>query len=51
MKFIGDILPATLEFFSDRLLIWFLTLLFLVALMDHRQDLLNQHSQPERQIT
>jgi AI-2 transport protein TqsA len=34
MKFIGDILPATLEFFSDRLLIWFLTLLFLVALMD-----------------
>jgi AI-2 transport protein TqsA len=34
MRFTGDILPSALEFFSDRLLIWFLTLLFLAGLMD-----------------
>ena len=34
MQFTGDILPAALEFLSDRLLIWFLTLLFLAGLMD-----------------
>jgi len=33
-QFIADILPTALEFFSDRLLIWFLTLLFLVTLLD-----------------
>ena len=33
-QLIADILPTALEFFSDRLLIWFLTLLFLVTLLD-----------------
>ena len=34
IQLLGDVLPATLGFFSDRLLIWFITLLFLAALMD-----------------
>ncbi len=34
MQLMGDILPSTIELFSDRLLIWFLTLLFLVELLD-----------------
>ena len=34
MQFMGNILPATIELLSDRLLIWFLTLLFLVELLD-----------------
>ena len=34
MQFIGNILPTTIELLSDRLLIWFLTLLFLVELLD-----------------
>ena len=33
-QFIRDIAPAAIGFFSDRLLIWFLTLLFLVELLD-----------------
>ena len=34
MQFMSDILPTTIELLSDRLLIWFLTLLFLVELLD-----------------
>jgi len=34
MQFMGAVLPAALGFLSDRLLIWFITLLFLVGLMD-----------------
>lgn len=33
MQFMRDILPSTIEFISDRLLIWFLALLFLVELL------------------
>ncbi len=34
MQFMRNILPSTIELLSDRLLIWFLTLLFLVELLD-----------------
>jgi AI-2 transport protein TqsA len=34
MQFMSDILPSTIELLSDRLLIWSLTLLFLVELLD-----------------
>ena len=34
MQFMSNILPTTIELLSDRLLIWFLTLLFLVELLD-----------------
>ena len=34
MQFMSDILPSTIKLLSDRLLIWFLTLLFLVELLD-----------------
>ena len=34
VQLMGNILPTTIELLSDRLLIWFLTLLFLVELVD-----------------
>ena len=34
VQFMRDLLPSTIELLSDRLLIWFLTLLFLVELLD-----------------
>lgn len=34
IRFMSEMLPTTMELFSDRLLIWFLTLLFLVEFLD-----------------
>ncbi|MGB2625332.1 MAG: AI-2E family transporter [Candidatus Acidiferrum sp.] len=34
IQFTSEILPSTIELFSDRLLIWFLTLLFLIEFLE-----------------